>query len=276
MAEQTEKFDPKLAEGIAYFEQMLQVMPDDRTTLEFLCVAYEQLGDAVKQRTALVNLCRVLLKEKDLAAAEAIGERLSTYPDADARAMALRVKAALAPAPELVPEAPAVVSADGGLAGETAAAVDAERRLVDVFLAHGFISSERADALRAQLGACTSSTRPTLVSALAFLEKTDSVAADAAGAWLADTASAPPVPVEAFDAPAEARTLLPETFARVRGAVPFARLGDTWLVAAANPHDETFRHRVEEATKGACRFFLLDPHTSEEVLEHFYPVASAV
>ena len=27
------KFDARLAEGVAYFEQMLEIMPDDRTTL---------------------------------------------------------------------------------------------------------------------------------------------------------------------------------------------------------------------------------------------------
>ncbi len=51
MAEQA---NTKLLEGIAYFEKMLKVMPGDRTTLEFLSVAYEQLGDVEKQRTALI------------------------------------------------------------------------------------------------------------------------------------------------------------------------------------------------------------------------------
>ena len=42
-AEATPKFDARLAEGVAYFEQMLEIMPEDRTTLEFLVVAYDQL-----------------------------------------------------------------------------------------------------------------------------------------------------------------------------------------------------------------------------------------
>ena len=36
--EEKRKFDAKLEEGVAYFEQMLAMMPDDRTTLEFLAV----------------------------------------------------------------------------------------------------------------------------------------------------------------------------------------------------------------------------------------------
>ena len=45
MAEAQPKFDARLKEGVAYFEEMLRVMPDDRTTLEFLSVAYPQLGE---------------------------------------------------------------------------------------------------------------------------------------------------------------------------------------------------------------------------------------
>ena len=75
MAEEKPKFDPKLEEGIAYFEKMLQVMPDDRTTLEFLCVAYGQIGEPVKQRKALISLAGVLLKEKDLESLKSLMQR---------------------------------------------------------------------------------------------------------------------------------------------------------------------------------------------------------
>ena len=33
-----------ISEAIAFFEQMLQTLPGDRTSLEFLTVAYEQTG----------------------------------------------------------------------------------------------------------------------------------------------------------------------------------------------------------------------------------------
>ena len=56
MAEETTKFDPKLEEGIAYFEKMLQLTPDDRVTLQFLCVAYGQIGEPDNQRRAFVSL----------------------------------------------------------------------------------------------------------------------------------------------------------------------------------------------------------------------------
>ena len=81
-----ERDNSKLLEGIAYFEKMLKVMPGDRTTLEFLSVAYEQLGDAEKQRISLIQLGEALLREKDLEAAGAIGERLANFKEDDAQA----------------------------------------------------------------------------------------------------------------------------------------------------------------------------------------------
>ena len=60
MAEQA---NTKLLEGIAYFEKMLKVMPGDRTTLEFLSVAYEQLGDVERSRAELLKLITELTKQ---------------------------------------------------------------------------------------------------------------------------------------------------------------------------------------------------------------------
>ena len=83
MAEQ--QIDMKLAEGIAYFEQMLQAMPEDRTTLEFLSVAYAQAGEREKCRDAFISLAKVLLKERDLESAARIAERLDTFDDDTAK-----------------------------------------------------------------------------------------------------------------------------------------------------------------------------------------------
>ena len=94
MAEQA---NSKLLEGIAYFEKMLKVMPGDRTTLEFLSVAYEQLGDLEKQRTSLIQLAETLLREKDYDAADAIGERLGGFAETDAQDMVRRIKSARNP-----------------------------------------------------------------------------------------------------------------------------------------------------------------------------------
>ena len=91
MAEETTKFDPKLEEGIAYFEKMLQLTPDDRVTLQFLCVAYGQIGEPDKQRRALVSLASVLLKEKDFEEADKLVEKLEKYSEPPYCASARRI-----------------------------------------------------------------------------------------------------------------------------------------------------------------------------------------
>ena len=61
-----------------------------------------------------------------------------------------------------------------------------------------------------------------------------------------------------------------EEIVRVRGAVPFGRLGDTLLVAVLNPLDADFHAEVERLAGCPCRFFLAEPHTTEDFLEKFF------
>ena len=91
-----------------------------------------------------------------------------------------------------------------------------------------------------------------------------------AAVFMADVASAPPIPLQAFMPSAALVKQLPEEIVRVRGAVPFGRLGDTLLVAVLNPMDEEFHAQVERLAGCPCRFFLADPHTTEDFLEKYF------
>ena len=87
--EEKQKFDAKLEEGVAYFEQMLAMMPDDRTTLEFLAVVYPQMGEKAKAEHALAELARVLVKEGDVESAVALLDKLEACESSAAKAMAV-------------------------------------------------------------------------------------------------------------------------------------------------------------------------------------------
>ena len=288
MAEQE---NSKLLEGIAYFEKMLKVMPGDRTTLEFLSVAYEQLGDVEKQRTALIQLADALLREKDYDAAEAIGERLGGFAESDAQDMVRRIKSARNPVqlkavvrPGLgaqpmrtvvrpagvKPEQP--VSDEGGvsLAQVVLSAVKAEAALIRDLYAKNVVDASAAEVVQRHLGGLPEATRPFLVSALAILEKESGGMGEKAAVYMADAASAPPIPLQAFMPSAALVKQLPEEIVRVRGAVPFGRLGDTLLVAVLNPLDTAFHAEVERLAGCPCRFFLADPHTTEDFLEKYF------
>ena len=285
MAEQANQ---KLLEGVAYFEKMLKVMPGDRTTLEFLSVAYEQLGDVEKQRTALIQLAQTLLHEKDYDAADAIGERLAGFAEADAQEMVRRIKFVRNPVQlkaVVRPGAGSVRGAvrPGGASGERAqsdggvslaqvvmSAVKAEAALIRDLYAKNVVDASAAEVVQRHLGGLPEATRPFLVSALAILEKESGGLGERAAVYMADAASAPPIPLQAFMPSAMLVRQLPEEIVRVRGAVPFGRLGDTLLVAVLNPLDTEFHAEVERLAGCPCRFFLADPHTTEDFLDKFF------
>jgi len=289
MAEQA---NSKLLEGIAYFEKMLKVMPGDRTTLEFLSVAYEQLGDLEKQRTALIQLAEALLREKDYDAAEAIGGRLGGFAETDAQDMVRRIKsvrnpvqlkAVVRPGAGARPARVMARPAGGGALGERAlpkeglslaqvvmSAVKAEAALIRDLYAKNVVDASAAEVVQRHLGGLPEATRPFLVSALAILEKESGGMGEKAAVYMADAASAPPIPLQAFMPSAAIVRQLPEEIVRVRGAVPFGRLGDTLLVAVLNPLDAEFHAEVERLAGCPCRFFLAEPHTTEDFLEKFF------
>lgn len=177
MAE-TQKFDARLEEGVAYFEQMLKLMPEDRTTLEFLVVAYDQLGQKEKGEKTLVSLVNLLLRTEDLAAAAALLPRLEASENAESKILALKVKRLSAPAPALEPEAPQPLTEKEIIAEASRKAVESELLLVDKLIAKGALKETEAENVRKQLKASPTDGRIFLISALSILEKENSELAE--------------------------------------------------------------------------------------------------
>ncbi len=279
MAEDQPKFDPKLEEGIAYFEKMLKVMPEDRTTLEFLCVAYEQTGDEVKRRKALVSLAGLLIKEGDLEAASSIGDHLAKYREPDAQAMLLRIKAACRTAGAAEPTAigtlPVAPEGDPFAApskptNTSRAAMSAETKLIQTLVAEKVLDEETASLISQRLAELAALPGCFLISALALLEKENSQLCESAAAYVADASGAPPVPIESFDLSGEILQSLPESLMRVRGVLPFAKLADTLLVASLNPLDASLKREIESSAGHPCRHYLAHPRVMEETLDRLF------
>lgn len=285
----SENANVKLIEGIVYFEKVLKEIPGDRTALEFLSVAYEQLGDAERTRTTLIRLAMTLLREGDLAAADAIGSRLDAYSEMDAKGMVLRIKAAhglteakSTPTPHASPmrltrktENLAETTPQSNLAAIILPAVKAEASLVQTLSMHGIIDAAATELLQQHLGGLPEATRPFLVSTLAVLASDNPVVAEKAAAYMADAANTPPIPLDAFDPAADLLHLLPEDLMRVRGVIPFGRLGSTLLVAVLNPLDATLLRTIEETAQTSCRFFLADPRKMEAILDKTFGSADS-
>ena len=266
MAEPAPKFDARLEEGVRYFEQMLQLMPDDRTTLEFLVVAYDQLNEKEKGENAVVSLTKLLLKQGDFAAAEGLLPRLEAIESDEAKILALKVHRLAAPGPELVPETPKELTPAELSAEETREAISAESSLVEFLWSNGAIpGEEEAKRVLDQVAATPVGGRIFLVSALAILEKENVELCEKCIAFLADRFSTPPVSIKSFERKADLLKRFPADLLRIHGAVPFAAIGDVALVALLNPADERLRGRLSES--GKCRFYLTMPSSAEEWLD---------
>ena len=268
MADETPKFDARLEEGIAYFEEMLKIMPDDRTTLEFLVVAYDQLGDSEKYEKTLVTLANLLVKHEDLTAAEALLPRLEGAESSDAKVLALKIKRLVAPIPELTPEEPKPLT-ESEIASEIAGhAIKAEVSLVDFLKEGGVVSETDADAVKKQLQAMPTDGRIFLISALSVLEKENSELAEKCLAFLADKGACPPVPLNAFEPNLDLIRQFPAVELRLRGAIPFGKIGDQVLVAILNPLDERLCADLNRVAK--CRFYIALPEQVEKCLAKLF------
>lgn len=275
MAEETTKFDPKLEEGIAYFEKMLQLTPDDRVTLQFLCVAYGQIGEPDKQRRALVALAGVLLKEKAFEEADKLVEKLEKYSEPDARAAILRIRAAHRPpkvseAAKAEPGSSAVHAHGSKTTTAVYIAIKAEKKLARHLAERKVIGEAEADAIQDRLTALADVPGCFLVSTLSEIEKESTATAEAAAALLADETGIPPVPLEAYSIDNDLAQTLPDSIMRVRGVLPFSKIGSTLLVATLNPFDDALKQQVESAAGAPCRFFLANPRTMETTLDRIF------
>ena len=258
------KFNARLAEGVAYFEQMLEIMPDDRTTLEFLAVAYDLLGEREKGQKTLVSLAELLVREKDLDALKGLLPRLSESDYAPAKALSLKISTLTAPAPDLTPERPKALTEREKKAHAVQEALAAERRLLTLLKSEGILSEAERDMFAGYLTLPGAAGGVFLISALQILKNENAVLYERAAELLADRFNAPLVPLAAFDPPRPFFAAYPETVLRLRGAVPFAKIGDLTLIAVLNPADAALRAALEAV--GPCRLFLADPAAVEAAL----------
>jgi len=256
----------ELDEGIAYFEQILNVLPGDRTALEFLCVACQQVGDTAKVLKYALALAEVTLREKNVESARDLIEKLKLIDDPKAKAAVLKLEILVAPEPMLKFEKPEdrVTSATPSLAAK------AELALLEKLVADGVLTRSLVQMAFDQLENLPKTRGEFLISALSILEKENLTGAAEAFAAVADAAHAPPVPLEAFElVPGDVRKL-PDDLVRVRGVVPFAKLGDEWAVAVLNPLDEELRREVIANMGAKCHFFLALPSAVEKVMERIF------
>lgn len=264
----------KLLEGIAYFEQIRQMMPEDRSTLEFLCIAYEQIGDQEKYRQALVSLAKVLVKERDFDSARKLLANIESHAEPEIKAIALKIQAMLTPmggGSGSLPVGGSAKTVQRVSSGDRAAAIEAELALVKWLKTNKVVEKELCEKVGEQLRGLASAKGDFLISALSILESENPAVAESASACIADEAKVPPVSLELFDQVVFLAKELPEGLVKVRGAIPFGRIADDLLVALVNPMDENLKMEIVSQVDGKVHFFFVPPLSLGIVLNKIFP-----
>lgn len=274
------ELDPKLKEAIAFFEQMLQTMPGDRTSLEFLTVAYEKTGDQEKRRDCLIRLAETLLSEKDFDHAQIIAGYLSAYTDYPPAKTAVEHVAEVVQSQILKSQYHREVQGIGEtvppLAGESAAdlataelgleihawsrsASTAEMDLVWLWKEREYLPKDICmDVLHVLTDRPVTDT-PVLISALALLDEQHPELTEQVMEVMQRASEIPPIPIELFEVVPTAASLLPSAFIKIKGVLPFATLGDEVLVALLNPMNPALQEETVARIKKPCHFFLAHP-----------------
>ena len=254
--------DLKMKEAIAFFEQMLQSMPGDRTSLEFLSVAYDQTGQTEKRRECLIRLSEALLAEKDYDHAQVIAGYLSSYIDFPAARAAVERVAEVIQGQilesELRRDAKGFRTREPGAGQPLPAAFQdtgvevhalcrsasaAEMDLVWLWKEREFLPKELCMDVLHILTDRPAADTPTLISALALLDEQHPELTDRLMEAMQRASEMPLVPLELFEVSAEAAALL----------------GGEALVAVLNPLNAALREETVARAGRPCHFFFAHP-----------------
>lgn len=276
--------DPKLNEAIAFFEQMLQTMPGDRTSLEFLVVAYEQTGQKERRRDCLVRLAETLLQEKDFDNAQVIAGYLSAFTDYPPALAAVERVTEVVQGQILKSQfhrevqglglggaaesgktfAPAFQDAGLELHALSRSASTAEMDLVWLWKDRDFLPKELCMDVLHILTERPVTDTPMLISALALLDEQHPELTDSLMEAMQKVSEVPPVPLELFEIPPAAAALLAPAFVQVRGVLPFGMLGNEALVALLNPLNPALQEETVARAGLPCHFFFAHPRAWQQ------------
>ena len=271
--------DPKMIEAIAFFENMLQTMPDDRTSLEFLSVAYEKTGQLVKRRDCLVRLADTLLQEKDYDNAQVIAGYLSAFTDYPPARVAVERVADVVQGQILESQFRRDVQGAGTGAAEDSGqpaihdfqdsgldvnalsrtASTAEMDLVWMWKEREFLPKELCMDVLHILTERPVTDMPLLISALALLDEQHPELTEQVMEAMQRASEIPPIPLELFEVTPAAASSLASVFVHVRGVLPFALLGGEALVAVLNPLNPALLEETVARIGRPCHFFFAHP-----------------
>ncbi|TFH18367.1 MAG: hypothetical protein E4H02_00145 [Lentisphaerales bacterium] len=278
--------------AIAAFEQILEAIPNDRTSLETLAHAYEQIGDLTRAKDYLVRLADAVISESDSETAEEIRAKLANLAadDTDAQAALSRIDTFLASAPQPTPKASEPsqkITAEPSLseqAPSTSQKIATELGSFNIanelpfawkLLQSNEITQEEYSKLVQDLTEMSRSDAAVTVSVLHVLNDRGFKNLYKVIASVAKDCRTPPVSLANFELQSSAFALLPLDYMIKRGVIPFDLIGNDVLSVIMNPYDKELMKEVEAATERTCHFFVTAPAEFDAAIDRIRNYAVA-
>ncbi|MBI2441872.1 MAG: hypothetical protein HYV35_10940 [Lentisphaerae bacterium] len=249
--------------AIAYFEKILEAMPNDRLSLEMLSSAYEKVGDHTRAKTYTLRLARVLADGTD---EDTIAELLGRIRQFDGNES--EVRAALSHLENLKPgKVMALVEDEKDLLARRAANIASEIAMAWNLLQANKLSQEDYAQVVHDLSENSARTLEVPTSTLHVLHDRNHPALNDVMVFVSAACSLPIISLANFDIPPATAALLPMEFCIKRGALAFELMGNDVLVAVLNPYDTQLNQDLEDLTGKTCHRYLVTPADFDAALE---------
>ena len=266
----------QVLDAVSFFEQMLQMMPDDRVSMEVLAQAYEQAGEPLRTRTLLLRLARMALREEERETAASLNERLARFAG-DAETDEIRknlarfvsTKPASVSAQSVSPPVPSNADAMRHINGpaERRAIVTQELDLAWLLHEQKLLTEDQYASIVNDIAELSASATPLPISVLHLFQDRQMPNIDRVLAFAAEKGGVPLLPLGAFDPQPAAYRLLPFDYLVIRGVIPFETMSLDLLVAVLNSTNVKLREEVETLTGRHCHFFLVQPSEFDVTLD---------
>jgi tetratricopeptide (TPR) repeat protein len=254
-------------DAIAAFEQILQTIPDDRTAVDALATAYEQLGDLARAGEYLARLARMVVAEADHAAAPGVLERIKKFRDAskeiqEAAAQLEALMLTVQETPNVTPVAKAAPASAG-----LRTILTEEMDLAWALQEGGQLSQDEYAMVIQDLTDLSSMEGAVHISTLHVVAARFPAKLNDMLVFVAGKAGVPIIPLPLFDSQPEALSPLPIEYMVRRGVIPFERMGNELLVAVLNPLGRGLKQEVEALAGQKIHLNLVSPADFDSAID---------
>lgn len=241
--------------AIAYFEKILEVLPNDHLSLETLAGVYEKVGDHTRAKDYTLRLANVMIDESD---EDGIDELLGKIRQFDQNDPA--VKNAVARLESLKPKkVMALVMDDTDRLSRRSVNIAGEISMAWNLLQANKLNQEDYSRVVQDLSENSTRAMEVPVSTLHVLSDRHHPGFNDILVFVASACNLPIIALASFDIQPATAALLPLEFCVKHGAIVFELMGNDALVAVLNPYDTQLSQDLEDLTGKTCHRYLTTP-----------------